>query len=130
VTDRPRIRTPTYAEGFAEETPAESVRAGDDLERLAAELEGEDTRPGREDAQERREKRRRELRDSVREMVAVKSPAPHESYGELRARMLELQAERARDAQRLAEIERERDAAIIRAEDAEGKLRALRGVQR
>ena len=111
MSDRTRSKTPTYAE--------------------RAELDGEDTRPGIPAEQLRRRKSSQQLRAAVTKMAQGSGPPePHESYGELRARVLELQAERVRDAEALRELDEELRVMRIRAEDAERKLRELRGVER
>ena len=90
---------------------------GSDLERLAAELDGEDTRPEIRDAEERRQKRRRELRDSVRNMVAVGAVSAQKStaerVGDLETRALIVEADQKRLSQRLVAVE-QRERAMSR----------------
>ena len=97
-------------------------------------LQGEDTRPGTEEA---RVRQRRRSSQQLRAVVCVRCTDYRIELERARQQLEAVRAERQKDASKLSAAEDARERAedelrvmAIRAEDAERKLEALRGVER
>lgn len=89
-------------------------------------MDGPPTRP---DIPEpvRRRRRTSQVRAAVARMAqGSEPPAPHESYSQLRARLLDLQRARIEDSELLAAMAKQRDAAENRAAALKRELDDLR----